>query len=151
MVSLQKAIVLALAFGVLGAPAPLATAQGRNGGKDARRPSFSLKASPSVGFTPARVVLSAELKGGANDYEELYCAGVEWDWGDQTSSASVADCAPYEAGVSEIRRRFTMEHIYRTPGSYKVMIRLKKSDKTIIAASATVQVQPGARDISRFD
>ena len=71
-----------------------------------KKPSISLRANPPVGFSPLRVVVTAELKGGANDYEDFYCASVEWDWGDDTKSESKADCDPYEAGKSEIKRRF---------------------------------------------
>ena len=40
------------------------------------KPSVSVKVSPAVGFTPARMVLTAELKGGADDYQEFYCASA---------------------------------------------------------------------------
>ena len=79
-----------------------------------KKPSISLKATPPVGFTPLRVVVTAELKGGANDYEEFYCASVEWDWGDDTKSETKADCDPYEAGKSEIKRRYVQEHTFRS-------------------------------------
>ena len=79
-----------------------------------KKPSISLRANPPVGFSPLRVVVTAELKGGANDYEDFYCASVEWDWGDDTKSESKADCDPYEAGKSEIKRRFVQEHTFRS-------------------------------------
>ncbi|PYR25830.1 MAG: hypothetical protein DMF98_10905 [Acidobacteria bacterium] len=82
-------------------------------------------------MSPARVVLTAELQGGANDYEEFYCPSVEWDWGDGTHSESTLDCEPYEAGKSEIKRRFTVEHIFRA-GAYKVMFRLKRRDRSLV-------------------
>jgi hypothetical protein len=72
------------------------------------RPKVTLKAQPVIAMAPARVVLTAELTGGANDYEEFYCTAVEWEWGDGTKSESSSDCAPYEAGKSEIKRRFTV-------------------------------------------
>ena len=78
-----------------------------------KKPSISLRANPPVGFSPLRVVVTAELKGGADDYEDFYCASVEWDWGDDTKSESKADCDPYEAGKSEIKRRFVAEHTFR--------------------------------------
>lgn len=114
--------------------------------KDNKRPSFTVKASPMMAFSPARIFLSADLKGGADDYEEFYCPTVEWDWGDGTHSESTMDCEPYEAGKSEIKRRFVIEHIYRMAGSYKIQVRLKKKDKPVIAANVTVQVRPGFRD-----
>src|SRR5919108_1015942 len=90
---------LAIAVGVAvatSASAPMARVQNK-------KPSITLKASPPVGFTPLRVVVTAELKGGANDYEDFYCASVEWDWGDDTKSETKADCDPYEPGKSEIK------------------------------------------------
>ena len=106
-----------------------------------------LRAQPNVGISPARIVFSAELTGGADDHEEFYCATVEWDWGDDTTSESTTDCEPYEAGKSTIRRRFTVEHRFNRAGNYKVYFKLKRRDKILAAASTNVQVRPGVRDI----
>ena len=111
---------------------------------DSRRPTLKLKAQPTISMAPSRVVLTAELVGGANDYEEYYCPTVEWDWGDGTHSESTLDCQPFEPGKSEIKRRFTVEHVFRT-GAYKVMFRLKRRDKPIVAATVSIQVRPGLR------
>src|SRR5438477_10011910 len=62
------------------------------------KPRLSLKAQPTMSIAPARIVFSAELAGGANDYQEYYCPSVEWEWGDETRSESTLDCEPYEAG-----------------------------------------------------
>jgi hypothetical protein len=113
---------------------------GEQGGK---KPSLSLKATPAVSFAPARIVVVAEVKGGANDFEEFYCPSVEWEWGDLTTSTAEADCAPYESGKSEIRRRYTVEHRYKNPGSFKIVLRLRKANKIIATANAMVQVRPG--------
>jgi|SRR5437879_4582256 len=107
------------------------------------RPKLTLHAVPPVGTTPARIVLTAEMVGGANDFEEYYCPTVEWDWGDDTRSESTIDCEPYQAGKSEIKRRFTVEHVFRRPGSYKVFFRLKRRDKSLATTSANIQVRPG--------
>jgi hypothetical protein len=112
---------------------------------DAKRPKLTLKAQPVIAMSPARVVLTAELVGGSNDYEDYYCPTVEWDWGDGTQSASTNDCEPYEAGKSEIKRRFTKEHVFRA-GAYRVSFRLKRHDKAVGFASVNVQVRPGLRD-----
>jgi hypothetical protein len=114
--------------------------------KDERRPSLSLKASPMLAFSPARLSFTAELRGGSNDYEEYYCPTVEWDWGDGTKSESTIDCDPYEAGKSEIRRRFTTIHLYRVGGNYKVQVRLKRKDKVMTSAVVSIEVRPGLRD-----
>jgi hypothetical protein len=110
------------------------------------RPRIALRAQPPVGIAPARVVLTAELSGGANDFEEYYCPTVVWEWGDDTTSESTLDCDPYEAGKSEIKRRFIVEHTFRRSGSFKVYFRLKRKDKPVAAASTTIQIQPGARE-----
>jgi hypothetical protein len=109
---------------------------------DPKRPKLTLKAQPVIAMSPARVVLTAELTGGPNDFEEFYCPTVEWDWGDGTHSESTADCEPYEAGRSEIKRRFTVEHVFRA-GMYKVMFKLKRRDKALTAATVNIQVRPG--------
>ena len=37
------------------------------------RPKLTLRANPVIAMAPARVVLTAELNGGANDFEDFYC------------------------------------------------------------------------------
>src|SRR5687767_6535539 len=91
--------------------------------------SISLKASPSIGFAPARVVATAEVKGGPNDAEELYCASIEWIWGDDTRSESKTDCEPYQKGKSEIKRRYTLDHTYQSGGYYRIEFYLKQKNK----------------------
>lgn len=143
---------LVRAVGVIGMGAALA-ASGVTGspaesqGAKPSKPRLSLRASPSVAFTPARISLVAELRGGANDYEEFYCPTIEWDWGDETTSESRYDCEPYQAGKSEIRRRYTAEHTYRIPGVFQIQFRLKQKDKVVAAAQTTVQIRPGIGDI----
>jgi len=110
---------------------------------DAKRPEVRLKAQPVISVAPARVVLTAEIVGGPNDFEEFYCPAVQWEWGDGTQSESSADCAPYEAGKSEIKRRFTVEHVFRRADNYRVTFRLKRRDKSVGFASVQIQVRPG--------
>jgi len=109
------------------------------------RPKVSLRATPVIAMAPARVVFTAELTGGANDFEEFYCGAVEWEWGDGTKSESSSDCAPYEPGKSEIKRRFTVEHVFRM-GAYRVMFHLKRQNKAVGNATVSIQVRPGLRD-----
>ncbi|PYR55451.1 MAG: hypothetical protein DMF85_19555 [Acidobacteria bacterium] len=135
----SNARVLLLAV-ALAAPAAI-------GAADKDRPSLSLRASPSIAFSPARIVLTADLKGGANDYQEYYCSTVEWDWGDGTRSQQTVDCEPYEVGKSEIKRHFVIDRIFRTAGDYRVEFRLKRKDKTLTTASTVVKIRPGVRDI----
>jgi hypothetical protein len=84
--------------------------------KEPKRPALSLKATPGTGMVPVRVSATAEFKGGDDDYQEYYCPAVEWNWGDGTVSEAANDCEPYEAGVSQIRRRFTQTTIVRLLG-----------------------------------
>jgi hypothetical protein len=113
--------------------------------KDAR-PALALKATPSVSFSPAKVTLRAELRGGQNDFETYYCAGVEWDWDDGTKSENSYDCEPFEAGKSEIRRVFTVQHTYEQSGTYRVHFRLKQGNKVVAQVNSQVQVRPGLRE-----
>jgi len=112
------------------------------------KPTIVVKVTPLVGFSPARMILTADLKGGADDSEEFYCPTIEWDWGDDTKSEMKTDCEPYEAGKSEIKRRFTVEHVFRA-GSHQIAFRLKRRDKAIALATTTIQVQGGGADFGR--
>ena len=111
-----------------------------------KKPSLSLKATPPISFSPAKVRVSAEVRGGADDYEDFYCPTIEWEWGDGTASENTEDCDPYEAGKSTIRRRFSAEHTYRMAGNFKVIFKLKRKSKVMAATSVSVQVRPGLRD-----
>lgn len=115
-------------------------------GGEPKKPTLTVKATPVMSFTPAKIRFVAEVKGGPNDYEDLYCPTVEWDWNDDTTSESSADCEPYRAGTSVIPRRFTIEHVYKLAGNYRVQIRLKKKSRVVLSATVQVQVSPGARD-----
>jgi hypothetical protein len=133
-----RPLVLAISALLIPANTLLAREQGGN-----KKPSLSLKATPAVSFAPARVVVVAEVKGGSNDFEDFYCPTVEWEWGDFTTSTAEADCDPYSAGKSEIKRRYTVEHRYKNPGGFKIMLRLKKGDKVVGTATTQVQVRAG--------
>ena len=142
-----------LAAAALVAGGPSVSAQKADKDKDAKdadskRPKVSLKATPVISMSPARIVLTAEITGGPNDFEDFYCPTVQWEWGDGTESEFTNDCAPYEAGKTEIKRRFTVEHVFRA-GAYRVMFRLKRHDKAVGFATVNIQVRPGLRDISQ--
>ena len=149
MVHHQRSAPWFSAFGLcLAAAVAVASAQ-KGGNKDAKdapdakRPQIRLKANPIISVSPSKVTLTAEIVGGANDFEEYYCPTIEWDWGDGTHSESSSDCAPYEAGKSEIKRRFTVEHVFRRADNYRVAFRLKRRDKAVGFATVQVQVRPG--------
>ena len=109
-----------------------------------------LKATPPIAFSPAKIFVTAELKGGAWDTDEFYCPGLEWDWGDGTKSESSNDCPPYEAGKSTIEHRWSASHTFQTADSYRVQLRLLRGSKTIVGGNTSVQVKPGVRDPGEF-
>jgi hypothetical protein len=111
--------------------------------KEPKRPSLSLKATPGTGMVPVRVSATAEFKGGDDDYQEYYCPAVEWNWGDGTVSETANDCDPYEAGVSQIRRRFTGSHTYKRAGSFRIVFRLKHRDKVLTSQTTVVRLLGG--------
>lgn len=116
---------------------------------DAReKVGLSMRVTPSIAFSPARVSAIAELRGEpeGDDHAALYCVGTEWDWGDGTRSESQSDCEPYEAGKSEIKRRYSAQHTYNQAGRYRILLRLKRNNKVVLATNTNVQVRPGARD-----
>ena len=98
-----------------------------------------------MGFSPLRVRVTAELRGGADDAVDFYCPDIEWDWGDDLKSESSEDCDPYKPGVS-IRRRFTGEHTFRDPGAFTIRVRMRQGDRLVASASTNVQVRQGVRD-----
>jgi hypothetical protein len=123
-------------------------------GAQSKKPSISLRANPPIGFSPLRVVVTAEIKGGDNDYQDFYCATVQWEWGDETRSETAADCDPYEPGKSEIKRRYIQEHTFRGystdmrgapsgPMQYRVKFNLKQKNKVVGSAQTVVEIRTG--------
>ncbi len=96
-----------------------------------------------MGVAPLRVVATAELRGGADDYADFYCPGVEWEWADGARSETTDDCSPYAAGKSEIRRRFSQQHTYNEPGAYRIIFHLKQGTKTVGSATIKLEVHGG--------
>ena len=108
-----------------------------------KRPSLNVKATPGTGMVPVRITVAAELKGGSDDYEDYYCPTIEWNWGDGTISESTNDCDPYEAGKSQIKRRYTVSHSYKRSGAYRISFRLKDGEKVLAAATTIVRLLGG--------
>jgi hypothetical protein len=117
----------------------------QKGGED-KKPSLSLKATPVAGFAPLRVRVTVDVRGGADDFPDYYCPSVEWEWGDDLRSGNSEDCSPYEPGKSEIKRRYTAEHVFRNEGSYRLTLRLKQKERVIAIGTTTIEVRPGLRD-----
>ena len=121
-----------------------AGADDKKDGKKGEKPGLYLRATPRFSFSPARILFTAELKGG-DDVEELYCPEIEWDWGDGGKSISEGDCDPWEPGAA-IGRRFTGRHEFRRAGRYRVRVILSKSGKRIIQEDIQITVKPGLGD-----
>ena len=105
-----------------------------------KKPSLSLRASPPVGISPLRVRLTAELRGGDDDFADFYCPTIEWDFGDDGISGSSEDCEPYKAGTSKIQRRYTTEHVFRYFGDDRYTIRFTMKQGSRVVSSATTNV-----------
>jgi len=135
-------------FAVLLAMAPSSSAQQTDPSKppSSKKPKLTLKARPDFGIAPLRVALTAVLEGGDNDFEEFYCPTLIWEWGDGSASESSTDCPPYEAGKSQIARRFTKEHTYQYSGRLRVYFSLRQRDKEVSAAGVNITVMPGGTD-----
>jgi hypothetical protein len=115
----------------------------RRDSKETDKIDLVLRANPVIAFAPARITLVARLKGVSNDNADFYCPTVQWDWGDGTVSESSSDCEPFQPNKSEIQRSFTIQHVYKTGGQYDVELRLKRQDKVVAAAGATLKIGRG--------
>lgn len=113
-----------------------------------KKPSLSLRAAPPVGISPLRVRLTAELRGGDDDFADYYCPTVEWDFGDDAVSGSSGDCEPYQAGKSQIQRRYTTEHVFRYFGDerYTVRFTMKQGSRTVASTTTTVNIRGTLQD-----
>lgn len=110
-----------------------------------KKPRLEVRALPRFAFSPANILLTAELNGG-EDVEDMHCPEVEWDWDDGGKSVQESDCPPFEPGVTKVERRFSTEHEYRRAGVYNVKVTLKKSSRPIATANVKVTVRPGLAD-----
>lgn len=114
----------------------------------AKRPRLDLRATPRVAMFPREVLVVGELKGGP-DVEDLYCPGLEWDWGDGSRSAHESDCSPFEAGTT-LERFFSARHAFRAPGEYSVRLTLRRAGRTVAVAWVAVTVYGRSAGLSDF-
>ena len=112
-----------------------------------RKPRLDLRAAPRMAFSPANVLVTAELTGGDDVSDDYYCPEIEWNWDDGGKSVHESDCAPLEAGGT-FERRFTAQHAFRQAGTYNVKVTMRKANRPVAVATATVTVRPGAGDFS---
>ena len=136
---------LAVPFLVLAFAAPVLA-----DGAKPKKPRLDLRATPRMSFSPAHILLTAELMGG-EDIEDLHCPELEWEWDDGGKSVQEADCKPFEPGVTKIERRFTAEHDFRRAGIYNVKVTLRRANRTVAANTVKVTVRPGIGDRSLED
>jgi len=112
--------------------------------KKGKRPALEVRATPRFAFSPADIMLTAELKGG-DDVEELYCPEIEWEFGDGDKSIQEADCDPWTP-TTKLDRRFTVHHVFKFAGNYLVRVTLSKSGKTIMTQTMQMTVRAGLGD-----
>ena len=104
-----------------------------------------MRATPRFAFSPVIVLFTAELTGG-DDVEELHCPELEWDWDDGGKSVHESDCPPFEPGKTQIERRFTAEHEFKTAGTYNVRMTMRKADRRLAESTVRVTVRAGFGD-----
>ena len=134
---------------LLGLAVALTTMATGAAAEKATKPRLDLRATPRMAFSPVNVLLTAELKGG-DEMEDFHCPEIEWDWDDGGRSVHQADCAPLQPG-EELARRFTANHAYRQAGTYTVKITMRRAERPLAVASATITVRPGLGDMSSLD
>jgi hypothetical protein len=113
--------------------------------KKPKKPGLDLRATPRMAFSPAEVLFTAELKGGDDNHEDLYCPEVMWEWGDGGKSVEESDCEPYSESA-KIERRFTAHHVYGRAAVYSIKVTLRKNGRTVAAQTVQVTVRPGLGD-----
>lgn len=139
---LVRAAAAAFALWVVPPTTPSADAPVRREEAEGK-PKVVLRAAPAFAIAPARIRLTAELRGGADDFEPYYCAAIEWDWDDGTRSESALDCEPYQRGQSRIGRWFIAHHVYDAPGGYRPTFRLRKRGKIVGRARTQIEIRSG--------
>ena len=145
LVRISFASALVFIAGFLGAFAEPRQLAGIEINKGNDKGKLNLRSTPRVAFAPADVLFVAEIRGGADDDADLYCAALEWDWDDDTKSESTPDCDPYEPGTSKIRRRFSARHKFEYGGRYQVRLNLKQRDDTVASARTVVVLRGDGR------
>ncbi len=113
--------------------------------KKPKKPGLELRATPRMAFSPADIFFTAELKGGDDDHEDLYCPEVTWEWGDGGKSVEEGDCEPYAEGM-QIERRYTAHHTYGRAAVYSIKVTLRKNGRTVASQTVQVTVRPGLGD-----
>ncbi len=98
-----------------------------------------IKHRPLIAYAPVNIMFTLYLDG---DPEEMYCPGLEWEFGDGSKSGQESDCEPYSPEV-EVQTRHTAQHAYGCGGEYNVKVRGSKGGKTLFVAATVVTVNVG--------
>jgi hypothetical protein len=141
---LARLLIVACALAAVGMTGVPTRAQKPEEQKKPEKPKLTIRAAPPLSFTPAKVRAAVDLTGGDDDYEDFYCVTAEWEWGDGTRSEKTSDCEPYQAGKSEITRRYSAEHTYNFPEDYRIDFRLKRKNRTVASVRTTIKVRQGS-------
>ena len=135
MINRRRRFVLGCGVALALAVAPAVARRSRTTPKDAEgrttsgRKLVAARAADRSASPRRASCCTAELVGRRRRLRGVLLPDGRMGVGRRHESESTVDCEPYEAGKSEIKRRFTVEHIFRRAGSYQVYFRLKRSDK----------------------
>jgi hypothetical protein len=140
MTIISRAVLLAL----IAAAACLCLGAAQEKEADHKKPELVLRVAPVIAFVPARIKFSVDIVDGADDYVEFYCASIQWDWDDGTTSEWSRDCEPYRPGKTQFQRHFSAVHNYDIAENYHPTFRLKKREKVVAQVSADIELRPGA-------
>lgn len=87
-------------------------------GSDASVPVVRLSVS-LLGGQPLGIQAVAEIVGGHDNSQSLYCQGWSWDFGDGSVSADMPACLRWTPD-SRIQRHFETTYAYDAPGTYDI-------------------------------
>ena len=107
-------------------------------GEKEKTVAVSLKAMPRVSPAPARILFTIELEGGAD--ADVYCATLEFDWGDGTKTSQAGECPAFVPGETPVERFYEVEHTYNRKGRPVVKLSLLKDGKPLARASVNIVV-----------
>ena len=85
---------------------------------DASEPVVRLSVS-LLGGQPLGIQAVAEIVGGLDNSEALYCQGWSWDFGDGNVVAAMPGCLRWTP-ESRIQRHFEITHSYDALGTYDI-------------------------------
>jgi hypothetical protein len=106
-------------------------------------PTPLLTPNPRMGFSPLRVHLVAELKGG-EESEKWYCPGVEWTWPDGTHSSEESDCPEWDKRDDYFPRRWSKDVVF-PEGEWPVTVEWSKAGRLLARAETKVSVLGGGQ------